>query len=167
MTDFEQKVEAYRQKRAKNIAIAVMLYILSVVVLIGFSCFMPINGAIFGVVLMLAMIAGATGLIIYTVMCTPKDVSAVLSENNEKYECEKNTNSENIVLASILKIYWLLVTVIYLGLSFTTGAWAITWLIWLIASAIEQAIKLLFSINDKNYINSNTNNVKTTEIQEK
>ena len=100
-------------------------------------------------------------------MCTPKDVSAVLSENNEKYVCEKNTNSENIVLASILKIYWLLVTVIYLGLSFTTGAWAITWLIWLIASAIEQAIKLLFSINDKNNINSNINNVKTTEIQEK
>ena len=38
MTEFEQQVEAYRQKREKNIAIAVMLYILSVVVLIGFWC---------------------------------------------------------------------------------------------------------------------------------
>ena len=41
MTELEQKVEIYRQKKAKNISIAVMLYILSVVVLIGFTCLIP------------------------------------------------------------------------------------------------------------------------------
>ena len=166
MTEFEQQVEAYRQKRAKNIAIAVMLYILSVVVLIGFSCFMTNNGAVLGVILMLAIIACATGLIIYTVMCAPKNVAKVLSENSDKNDSEKHSSSENIVLESILKIYWLIVTVIYLGLSFTTGAWAITWLIWLIASAVEIAIKLLFGLDEKKYVKSN-NDIKSTEIQEK
>ena len=166
MTEFEQQVEAYRQKRAKNIAIAVMLYILSVVVLIGFSCFMPNNGAVLGVILMLAMIACATGLIIYTVMCAPKNVAKVLSENGDKKDDEKHSSSENIVLESILKIYWLIVTVIYLGVSFTTRAWAITWLIWLIASAVEIAIKLLFGLDEKKYSKPN-NDIKSTEIQEK
>ena len=86
--------------------------------------------------------------------------------NSDKKDDEKHSSSENIVLESILKIYWLIVTVIYLGLSFTTGAWAITWLIWLIASAVEIAIKLLFGLDEKKYAKSN-NDIKTTEKQEK
>ena len=79
MNEFEQKVEYYRQKKAKNISLAVMLYILSVVVLLSFVCFW--GAAILGVISMLTMIAVATGIIVFTVLSIPKDVLHALSEN--------------------------------------------------------------------------------------
>jgi len=156
MTELEQKVEIYRQKKAKNISIAVMLYILSVVALIGFTCLIPIRGAIIGFLLMLTMIATATGLIIYTSLTTPKDVADALSGKRsfskevvvrDGQTCKKTV--DNSLFESIQKLYWLIVTIIYLTTSFFTGAWGITWLIWLIATAVEQAIKIIFSMNQR------------------
>ena len=157
MNDFEQKVENYRQRKAKNISIAVMLYILSVVVLIGFTCLIPIRGAIIGFLFMLVMIATATGLIIYTSMTVPKDVSDVLSGKisySKEIELAEGTKKvygqfDNEIYESIHKLFWLVVTIIYLGVSFLTGAWEITWLIWLIATALEQALKIILSLNPK------------------
>lgn len=157
MNEFEQKVENYRQRKAKNISIAVMLYILSVVVLIGFTCLIPIRGAIIGFLFMLVMIATATGLIIYTSMTVPKDVSDVLSGKisySKEIELAEGTKKvygqfDNEIYESIHKLFWLVVTIIYLGVSFLTGAWEITWLIWLIATALEQALKIILSLNPK------------------
>ena len=161
MTEFEEKVEKFRQKKAKNISIAVMLYILSVVAVIAFPCLLPFNGGIIGVLVMLSMIAFATGLIIYTSMTIPRDVANVLSSG--AYGSKEIISSdgtkviyrENPIIESILKMYWLIVTIIYLGVSFFTGAWAFTWLIWLIATALEQGIKILLSLNNSSQENKN------------
>jgi hypothetical protein len=60
----------------------------------------------------------------------------------------------------VKNLYWVIVTIIYLSVSFSTGAWHVSWLIWLIATAIEQALMILFSINrdSKNTMNSESNN---------
>lgn len=156
MTDFDQKLEMYREKKAKNTSIAVMLYILSVVVLIGFSCFFPINGGVIGVLLMLAMIAIATGLIVYTSMTTPKDVAAALDATSR--EVAVSNSGKASLFESISKLYWSIVTIVYLGVSFLTSAWHITWLIWLIATAIEQALKIIFEIKSSDNQTSDSNN---------
>jgi len=161
MTEFEEKVEKFRQKKAKNISIAVMLYILSVVAVIAFPCLLPFNGGIIGVLVMLSMIAFATGLIIYTSMTIPRDVANVLSSGASSSkeiissDGTKVIYRENPIIESILKMYWLIVTIIYLGVSFFTGAWAFTWLIWLIATALEQGIKILLSLNNSSQENKN------------
>lgn len=158
MTEFEEKIEKYRQEKAKNISIAVMLYILSVVAVIAFPCFLPVKGGVIGVLIMICMIAFATGLIIYTSMKIPQDVAEFLSEkenvskeiitkDGKKIIYKKNKDP---VLQSLNNLYWLIVTIIYLGVSFLTGAWGITWLIWLIGTAIEQGIKMIFLLKNQN-----------------
>ena len=161
MNEFEQKVEEYRQKKARNISIAVFLYIFSVVSVIGYAVLLPVNGGIVGVLLMLSMIAFATGLIVYTSLTVPKDVASVLSEKSKEVpKYNGNKAGEANLVDSVKNLYWVIVTIIYLSVSFSTGAWHVSWLIWLIATAIEQALMILFSINrdSKNTMNSESNN---------
>ena len=68
-------------------------------------------------------------------------------------------NCEADLVNSVKNLYWVIVTIIYLSVSFSTGAWHISWLIWLIATAIEQALTIIFSIkyDSKNTRNSETN----------
>jgi hypothetical protein len=40
-----------------------------------------------------------------------------------------------------MSIYWQLVTCVYLGFSFLTGTWAISWMIWIIAGAVKKYIE--------------------------
>lgn len=160
MNEFEQKVEEYRQKKARNISIAVFLYIFSVVSVIGCAVLLPVNGGIIGVLLMLLLIAIATGLIVYTSLNVPKDVASVLSEKSKEVsKYNGNKAGEADLVNSVKNLYWVIVTIIYLSVSFSTGAWHVSWLIWLIATAIEQALTIIFSIkyDSKNTRNSETN----------
>ena len=95
---------------------------------------------------MFLIVAVATGLIIYTNMSMPQDVSHYISQTHGKHhEIHYNGDSKGLrILASFMKVYWTLVLVIYLAVSFSTGMWAWTWLIWVIASAIKEAIYIFF-----------------------
>lgn len=145
--ELKPRIEEYRQKKAKNTAIAVMLYIIGVVA----QCAPPAICAVFehgnedkagviGFICMLLFAAVATGLLIYTKMSVPQDVEPYLVKKKEKFDTSTERGRR---LSAMSKLYWMVVTVIYLGISFWTMAWYITWLIWLIASAGWQAIMLL------------------------
>ncbi len=49
---------------------------------------------------------------------------------------------------NILITIYLVVTVIFLGISFTTEAWGNTWLVWLIAPVAWQGISIFSSKKD-------------------
>lgn len=146
--ELKPRIEEYRQKKAKNTAIAVMLYIIGVVA----QCAPPAICAVFehgnedkagviGFICMLLFVAAATGLLIYTRMSVPQDVEPYLVKKKEKFDTSTERGRR---LSAMSKLYWMIVTIVYLGISFWTMAWYITWLIWLIASALWQAI-MLFS----------------------
>ena len=62
-------------------------------------------------------------------------VSTGRKEKKEKfYYSDRN-------LRTLMPIYWEVVTCIYLGFSFLTGTWAISWLIWIAAGAVKKAIE--------------------------
>ena len=156
--ELKEKIDVYRQKRAKNTAIAVMMYILGTVCVIFFSTIPDMLDIkrteifpIIGVISMLVFAAFATGLIIYTNMSMPQDVSHYISQRSGKYHEIKYTGDSKAlkIIASFMKVYWTLVLVIYLAVSFTTGMWAWTWLIWVIASAVKEAIYIFFSNEEK------------------
>ena len=156
--ELKEKIDVYRQKRAKNTAIAVMMYILGTVCVIFFSTVPDMLNIerteifpIIGVISMLVFAAFATGLIIYTNMSMPQDVSQYISQRSEKHHEIKYTGDSKAlkIIASFMKVYWTLVLVIYLAVSFTTGMWAWTWLIWVIASAVKEAIYIFFSNEEK------------------
>ena len=146
--NLQNKIDSYKKMKARNIAISVALYFIAAAVLIGFSTFSEIlgkdedMGAIIGLISLLVICAVATAIIIYTNISIPKEVEPYVKdvENNSPDRSTKRGK----LYASILELFWLLVTVLYLGISFLTGAWHITWLIWIIAAIIEKAIKLFY-----------------------
>ena len=89
-------------------------------------------------------IAIGIGLLIYTKMSVPQDVEPFLTHHSKE---EFSSDSNGKFWASFFKLYWMLVTIIYLFVSFETGDWYITWIIWLIGSAVKHAIILFGGLN--------------------
>lgn len=154
--DLKNKIDEYRVKRAKNTSISILLYILGVVFVIIFGTLDEIFGfgdqdklAIIGVVCMFVCIAIATALIVYTHMSMPQDVAQYISRGSNHHNGTYNGSNKTLrILAAFMKIYWCVVLVIYLAISFSTGAWYITWLVWVIASALKNALFIFLDTDD-------------------
>lgn len=127
-------------------AIAVMMYILSVVPVIVLGDLLPVVG----VVAMFVMIAAATGLLVYNHATKPKrqnDRGTVVSDFKQ---WQTQTSSRKQLLQAVRAAYWPLVLALYFLLSFTTGKWYITWVIFLIAPAVDAIIKAVLTLTDSN-----------------
>lgn len=128
----EAKIESIKDNYARNLAISISLYILSIVAIIIFAA--QFNQPIIGLCLFFILIAVATGLIVYN--------SIYYKKNNENIK-EKTDNS---ILNPIKNIISILAVIIYLIVSFLTQAWYITWIIFIIDGLIEEIVKLIFNI---------------------
>ena len=125
--------ENKKAKFARNIAISVVMYILSLVAIIGTSTF---GQEILGVCLFFVIIAVATGIIIYSSIVYGK----------EKVEKDEKTKRKNEVVKAITDIIGLIGVVIYFLVSFTTGAWHITWIIFLVIGVCNSIVRLIFGL---------------------
>lgn len=125
--------ENKKAKFARNLAIAVTMYILSLVAIIGTSTF---GQEILGVCLFFVIIAVATGIIIYSSIVYGKD----------KVEKDEKTKRKNEVVKAITDIIGLIGVVIYFLVSFTTGAWHITWIIFLAIGVCNSIVRLIFGL---------------------
>ena len=65
----------------------------------------------------------------------------VSTGRKEKKEKKEKFYYSDRNLRTLMPIYWEVVTCIYLGFSFLTGTWAISWLIWIAAGAVKKAIE--------------------------
>lgn len=151
--ELKPKIDDYRKTAARNKSIAVMLYIIGAIFL---TC-LPAVSAIFGIgneakfgiigfALLLLCCAIGTGLLIYTKNSVPQDVEPFLTRNESK---DSSNEPKGKFWESFWKLYWMVVTIIYLAVSFATAGWAMTWLIWLIATAIKQAIIMFTNNSDE------------------
>ena len=159
--DIKEKLEQFKLVRARNISISVVMYIISVVFLIGFSSIPAIFGfgrvevmSVIGLLLMLVVVALATGLIIYTNISTPEDLKPYLFKEDSTFN--KTNNSSHI--KEIRSLFWTIVLIFYLLFSFLTSKWYISWIIWPIGAALNQAITLFY-----NFFKSNNSNTKKIE----
>ena len=130
----EAKETNIKNNYARNIAISVGLYIFSVVTIILFAA--ELNKPVIGVCLFFSLIAIATGLIVYSVI--------MYGKKTEKIKKEGNTQMELVI-----KTADILAVVIYFLVSFMTGAWHITWIIFLIMAAVDEIIRILYSFKDE------------------
>ncbi len=128
----EQKKEDKRNKFARNLAISVGLYILSLVAIILFSA--SFNQPIVGVCLFFTIIAIATGIIIYSGIVYGKDKEEVKTKEEKK--------KENIS-KQLTDIVGLIGVIVYLLVSFLTGAWHITWIIFIAVALVNAIVKLI------------------------
>lgn len=141
----KEKLDAYNQKKARNMSIAVFLYIFSVAFLIFFAAMF--GEPILGVTGMFVCIAVATGLIVYTTTLVPVDLIPYV-KGAKMPEFKMSHIKSPRKFDAFFKLYWMIVTIVYLGVSFHTGRWGITWLIWLIAAAVKEAIYLFAGAGD-------------------
>ena len=132
---------AARRKSAMRTAIAVMMYILSVLPLIILQEF-DVNQTI-GIAILFVIAAAATGLLIYNSMTKPREIeSETLVEEFREWQAE--TYDHRQLRRAISGALWSIITVLYFVISFVTFAWHVTWIIWILGAAIEALINLFF-----------------------
>lgn len=124
------KAPSDNKKSAKTISLSIVLYILSTVWIIFATA--TLNKPILGVCIFLIIIALATGFLIY---------NAILNKKKKK----QKTREEKLV-SQINEIITIFILVIYFIVSFTTMAWHITWILFIINVLIEEIVKLIFSL---------------------
>ena len=156
--ELKPQIDTYRVRRARNTAIAVSMYILGVIMLIGLGGIPSVLGlgrweeigGVIGLLFLLSLSAGATALLIYTNMSVPQDVAPFLREDDDDEKIFRGDSSKRaLIYSSILKLYWLAVVAVYLVISFATFAWGITWIMFPVAAIFAQGIKVLYSIGKK------------------
>lgn len=138
--------EAGRKKTGLVVSICVGLYILAVistVVLeeVGVPDFVTASG-------FLAIAGFSTCILIYHFMTKPKytKYEDTMVEEFKEWKGKNDKNKE--IKKAIDSILWTLTVIIYLVVSFTFGIWYISWIIFLIASLIENIIKLMFKLGE-------------------
>ena len=129
----EAKKENVKSNFARNIAVAVMLYIFAVLAIV--ICAAQFGQPIIGVSIFFMFIAIATGILIYNGIYYSKESSD-----------EKNVKEDNI-LKQISSIIYTIGIIIYLLVSFITMAWNITWIIFIIVGLINQIVRLIYSVS--------------------
>ena len=93
-------------------------------------------------VMMLVLRGSRKGL--YKRLNRAEERAARAAETTRRYvtvEKEDKFKYKDRSLQSVMSIYWQLVTCVYLGFSFLTGTWAISWMIWIIAGAVKKYIE--------------------------
>lgn len=139
-------IDAQRKKSAIIVSTAVALYIIAIAVVILCSQFS--SSDIIGVVLMFLIAAVATGLLIYNAMSHPRYnryddtiVEEIKERANEKSQKRQIRSSINAAI-------WTIAVAVYLIFSFLFDTWEFSWIIFIIAVAVQQIVKLLFALKE-------------------
>ncbi len=132
----EVKKEAFEPVFKKCIVTGVSLCIVSVIpIMIAAAFDMSDLIMIYAVALLLVIVAFGVYLFVWSGMIWGS-YQKLLEEGDytreKKYENKKNDN--------LSKVYWCTLTAIYLGLSFVTGRWDTTWVIWPCAGVLYAAV---------------------------
>jgi hypothetical protein len=145
-----QEDEAARKKSAMLTSIAVMLYILSVLPLIVISMVIPGRlGPMVGLPILIVMCAIATGILIYNSMSKPQFHKESDTMVEEFKEWQAETHDRRQMRKAISSALWTVIVAVYFIISFTTHAWHMTWIIFIIGGAIESFIEIFTSPKKK------------------
>ena len=140
-------LEEQRKKSARNVAIAVMLYITSCVPAIVFSelGFSGKEGTAISIIWMFLSCAAATGLLIYNGMTKVKPQKGdTVVEEFRQWQSESSDKKQ--LRGAISGALWMIIVAIYFIISFTSQNWAVTWIIFLIGAAIEAIINIFIAL---------------------
>ena len=129
-SDFEEKIRI--NKKAKGIAISIILYFVAVMWIMISIPVINMN-PIVASALFLLICGIATGIIIY------------VGIKYKKIKTSKETETDSL-RKQISHVVAIIVTIIYLIISFKTMAWHLTWIIWVIFGLFEEILKLIFML---------------------
>lgn len=139
--------QALKKRNALVVSSCVGLYILSFIVAILFDDILHLDDSLTGIAFF-AICGLSTCILIYNGMSTPKyqKEADTLVEDFKEWKSTKDKN--NLIRRSISSIIWTLIVISYFIISFTTMAWYITWIIFVIGGLFEEIITLIFKIKE-------------------
>ena len=139
-----EEIAANEKKRTLILAVSVAMYILSVIPPI--ICDELRAPEFVGVTLFFVMIAAATALIIYRngiKLRYDKSDGTVVEDFKE---WNRDTKERRSLISAVNGAIWALTLVAYFLVSFLTGAWYISWLIFFIGGAVTNIVKAIFDL---------------------
>jgi len=145
--DYTQ-IQKERKKTAFVVTVAVGLYALAVLFLIVTVAALHKDPVVmFAITMFIGLVA--TCMLIYHFMSRPKYTKAddTIVEEFKQWK-SKSSHSERLY-KSISSILWTITVATYLLISFLYGLWAISWIIFIISSAIDKIIKLSFQLKEE------------------
>ena len=134
-----QEPEKSKKRSALFVAIAISLYILSPVPVILLQSEIGVMG-------LFLFVAIATALLIYNGVTRERYVKKDDTMVEDFKEWKHQGRQKNKAAEAIIGSFWLIAVCVYIVVSFMTGAWHITWIIFLIAAAIASLIRGLFML---------------------
>lgn len=140
-------VRRYRRRSAILIPAAVVLYILSVLPVILLDGYRE-N---LGIVCMFSMVAIATGILIFNHMSRPipfpdRQGGECANEAASKPKEGEPSSPHRSLYKAVSGALWIFTVLAYLIVSFLTMRWELTWMIFLIAVAIDNIVKAIFDL---------------------
>lgn len=140
----KEEIAANEKKRSVLLAVSVALYILSVIPPI--ICDELGAPEVVGVSLFFITIAIATALIIYRGGIKLKYDKSDGTVVEDFKEWNRDTKERRSLMAAVNGAVWALTLIIYFAVSFLTGAWYISWLIFFIGGAVTNIVKAIFDL---------------------
>lgn len=128
-----------KQKSALLVSAAVAIYILSLIP----PLFMD---SVIGKIIMLIMIACATGVLVYNNMTKVRYRKYDDSLVEEFKEWRHASVNRRAVLGTVHSLIWTVAVIVFLLLGFLFGIWYIAWIVFLVAFAISQIARLLLTL---------------------
>ena len=123
-------------KRAGGLFVGILLYFVAIVwIIISTETFNLNEGIAAGIFMLICGIA--TCLIVYTQIVYKQPIT-------------KKEEKENKLIGLIDTVVATLTLVVYLVISFLTGDWYITWIVWIVYALIMAIIKLILSLRGDN-----------------
>ncbi len=163
----KEQIEKYRVRSGIMTSIAVALYIMCWIPLVVMTVISEACGgnvevwSIVGLLTMMVMIAVATGLMIFKSSLKPLCLKGVKAkdiddddddDDDDDKPKSKIKRRKNPVLKAISSSLWSVTIVGYLAIGFLEGLWHPGWMVFLIATAIDNIIEAIFEIAGKKYL---------------
>ncbi len=123
--------DSIKKKKAFGICLGILIYFIAIAWIMISVAALKINPII------------ASG--IFLIMCGIATFAIVYSAIVYKVPKEK-LKKENLLIKQIDNVLSTVTVIIYLLISFTTYAWHITWVIWLVYAIIIEIVKLVFML---------------------
>lgn len=136
----EKKRDAYAPKYTLLLTLGILLCIVGVVPLIVFGA-MGAEEIVLLLCVSLILVSCSVGVLLIVRACYIQGSFQKLLQTGDYTETNKKRTRENSVLDTV---YWGVVTAGYLGVSFLTSAWHITWIVWPVAGCLYPVAEMLF-----------------------
>lgn len=120
---------ANKIKKAKMMGLGIFFYFLAIVLIMILIPVLNMNPII--------------AVAIFMLMCGVGTYMVIVAQMSYSKKHEVSSKAEKL-RKEISEIMALVTVIIYLGISFITGAWHITWFIWILYAIVDEIVKLIF-----------------------